>query len=119
MGRSPPGRLGRLERLLAPGPGADSGLRDVLGERERHVVPAEAERVDERRHRYAGRRWVERARACGDVDGHRVDPRVPGERVLKGLQDDDARALAEHEPVPAFIEWPGRALRLVVPRGHG
>src|SRR3974390_1674606 len=48
-------------------------LRDVLGERERHVVSAEAERVVQHRHRpRAAGPGRERARLRGVVDGQLV-----------------------------------------------
>ena len=61
----------------------------------------------------------------GGVPGarrHGVHPGAAPLRVLGRLQHDDARALAEHEAVPAAVERARGAFRLVVAggqRAHG
>ena len=62
---------------------------------------------------------VVRVGGVADARRDRVHVGAAAGGVLGRLQHHHARALAEHEPVPALVERPGRALRLVVAGGQG
>ena len=42
-----------------------------------------------------------------------------GVRVGQRFEHEHAAPLADHEPIPAFVEWTGRPFRIVVPRRQG
>src|SRR5580700_8666500 len=65
-----------------------------------------------------GLRDVMRVGRVAHARGDRVDGRAARRRVLLGLQHHHAGALAQHKAVPALVERPGGALRLVVARGQ-
>ena len=62
---------------------------------------------------------VVRVGRVADARRHRVHAGAAAGGVLGRLQHHHARALAEHEAVPALVERPRRPLRLVVAGGQG